>query len=139
MDFHRGWHTPTRWKSNGGFGVLAVELLDPQNKLAQDYPHLHCVLRERLNDALATRHQISVSRCDHTGFNGHDLGRCDGATFQHEEDSELVKFLSGVSDSTSVRIQSLCGNLLDRMEIYGVLGEGSKCSQTPPEHCCQSN
>lgn len=109
------------------FSVLARHLLDPQSDLSKKYPNLHEILQYRLEIAYASRNFSNISRCDHDVFNGFGLGRTDEITFQTEENSAQIDFLNPISnDNTSSRVNSICELLANHVEIYGLLGCGSK-------------
>lgn len=119
---NRACETPPALRSDGVFVMLAIDLVDSQSTLARTSPHLHRVLRDRLDSALAAREgvraSLAVNWCNHTSVDGHELGRSDGVAFRHEEDSELVSFLThaNADDTTMLRPETLCDNVSDRID-----------------------
>ena len=104
-----------------------LELLDSGSLASRMYPPLYRILRHRLRAALAVRDGHPISRCDHHGFNGYDLGRSDGEFFQNEENFSLVNTLDPITDNgAAARIQHLCTTLTGHVDIYGMIGSGSK-------------
>ncbi|KAJ5587508.1 uncharacterized protein N7459_003273 [Penicillium hispanicum] len=112
--------------SSGTFASCFPDLLEPGSVLSQTYPSLHQILQSRLAGALAARNHHPISRCDHRGFDGYDLGRSDGKMFQCEEDSTLIEILNpNRTDGANAQLGDLCEDLTKRVEVYGLIGSGT--------------
>lgn len=116
---------PEAWFSN--FAFCVNEFWDPNSFLSKMYPHLHAVIRDRLNAVLAAKGNDIISRCTHH-IKG-TMGRTDSSDFQLVEDWVLD---SPEGDTVGLRSSCLCPALKDRMEIYGHIGSGSKLSSFLP-------
>lgn len=125
------YKTPFYWK--GAFCFAAQELVNPQSELAQSYPHLYQVFRHRLESAYADRDYKPVSLCSHTNFrNGYRACRSDSAGFQHKEWPAAIDRIDPLSNVTHNRMKNMCSQLTDRMDVYGLAGEGSKLNSLSP-------
>lgn len=117
------WQTPEAWQ--GTFAFRVGELLDPQSELARKLPHLHQILQGRLTTTFAARGDHGISQCTHTNLPGFEGERSDGPRFQQQEDSDLMNAVHPIWDNSNRRAKHLCGNLTERMEVYGLVGAGS--------------
>ena len=105
----------------------ARHLLNPRSELSQQYPALHYSFHNRLREAWSLRGHQRISRCVHNTFNGYQIGRSDGQMYQKEENSQLVDMVDPIANDTSVtRVDKICTLLGKRVQIYGILGSGSK-------------
>lgn len=91
------------------------------------FPALHYAFHHRLREAWALRGHHRISRCIHNVFEGFEIGRSDGKTYQYEENSSLVDMLDPINhDTTVTRVSEMCNLLGRRLEVYGIIGSGSK-------------
>lgn len=119
------YETPSYWK--GAFCFAAQDLVNPQSEIAQKYPHLYLVFRARLESAYADRNNRIVSLCSHTTFqHGYKGYRSDGDGFQKREWPTAYNRADPVGNVTCNRMKHMCSELKDRMDVYGLAGEGSK-------------
>ena len=109
------------------FASCFPHLLDSRSQLSQSYPSLHRIISSRLQMALAARNFCPISQCNHTGFNGYDIGRSDEVFFQLEENTALIDTQNQVnSDGDIAEMTSLCEYVTNGLEIHGLIGSGSK-------------
>jgi hypothetical protein len=113
-----------RWASS--FPAIVNSLLNPESPLAKGNPHLHHNLRSRLEGAFISRGYQPLSQCTHTNFDGYEAGRSDTLHFQENEDMGLINRIDPFLDTSETRATSLCADLINRMELYGLAGTGSK-------------
>ncbi|KAJ5370641.1 uncharacterized protein N7496_006733 [Penicillium cataractarum] len=118
------YETPSCWK--GAFCFAAQDLVNPQSEIAQRYPHLYQVFRARLGSAYAVRNNRPVSLCSHTTFHhGYKGCRSDGDVFQKREWPNAYDRADPVRNATGNRMKHMCSELKDRMDVYGLAGEGT--------------
>lgn len=106
------------------FGYNALQLLDPNSDLSKQHPQVSQVFRARLKAVFDQRGKQDFSLCtckQDTGHAGH------GETFQKNFQTDY----GAISDlefnkRVTTRISALCPDLQNRVEIYGLIGEGSK-------------
>jgi hypothetical protein len=107
------------------FGLMAAELLDLESITSQTYPQVSQVLRSRLKAVFDKRGEVNFSQCECKSsieLAGHDN------TFQEEYKTLwplFDKFRRG-DGCTTAKYICLCPRLTEKVDIYGVLGEGSK-------------
>jgi hypothetical protein len=125
------YRTPWYWK--GAFCFTAHDLVNPQSELTQRYPHLHQVFRHRLESAYAARDNRSVSLCSHTNLlHGYRGCRSDTDGFQKKNQSFIsIEWSERGRNATRNRMNNMCSEITDQMDVYGTAGQGSKLN--PPE------
>ncbi|KAJ5561132.1 hypothetical protein N7535_009329 [Penicillium sp. DV-2018c] len=105
------------------FGFNANLLLDPTSDLSQKHPQLSRVLRDRLGAAFSARKNHEFSRCDCRDGSGN---RCDSPAFQENNHIPLDDFnYLSPEQSLSAKVLGLCPSLKERVQLYGMIGEGT--------------
>ncbi|KAJ5120337.1 uncharacterized protein N7515_009725 [Penicillium bovifimosum] len=105
------------------FGFSANLLLDPTSNLSQSHPQLSRVLRDRLGAAFSARKNHEFSRCDCRDQSGN---RCDSPAFQENNYIPLDAFNDlSKKESRLVKVIGLCPSLKERVQLYGMIGEGT--------------
>lgn len=100
------------------------DILDPDSGGVR-FPHLHEVLCDRRPDP-----SRQFSRCPHVfqvwsqGDGATIEARSDDIEYQTREAPEPMK-VRHLSDM-QITFNSVCGDVLDRLEVYGYLGQGCK-------------
>ncbi|CAI7593259.1 unnamed protein product [Penicillium glandicola] len=85
------------------FSYNAADLLDPSHPLSQKYPQLSQILRDRIGIAFSKRNNEEFSRS--TSYDDFIRLSADG--------------------STTAKAVCLCPDLKERVQIYGLIGEGT--------------
>ncbi|KAF7718524.1 Uncharacterized protein PECH_003666 [Penicillium ucsense] len=123
MDKYR-YETPDAWKR--GFCLSVRDLIDPESKLAQKYPHLCQIFRHRLEIAYSERQFKPVSLCAHTDYeNGYQGSRSDSDHFQRTEWFRQLQRADWMENDTQNRMEHICPDVSKRMDFYGIAGEGT--------------
>lgn len=106
------------------FGHNAPRLLDANSELSKQHPQVSQIFRARLRAAFDQRGKQDFSLCtckQGIGHAGH------GETFQKNFQTYYGDICNLEFDKrVTARIGDLCPDLQDRIEIYGLIGEGSK-------------
>jgi hypothetical protein len=129
----RYW-TPEYWKR--AFCFTARDLVNPQSELAQGYPHLYQVFRHRLESAYAARDNRPVSLCSHTRL-PHGYRGCRSDTESFQKKNELFGFSDSPErgrNAARKRMNNMCSEITDQMDVYGTAGQGSKSKPLSPFH-----
>lgn len=106
------------------FSYNAERLLDPSSRLSERYPQVSQVLRERLGVAFGKRNNEEFSRCNCRDDSGH---RCDSEVFQKCNSTSYGDFIRlSAEGRTTAKAVCLCPHLIERVQIYGFIGAGSK-------------
>jgi hypothetical protein len=111
---------------HSSFGETAVQLLDPESAVSKLHPTVSRTLRSRLKAVFDERRGKNLSLCTCLGAGGlmgHDLEYQENYSTKHEDFFGL-----NAKDSVTAKIRMLCPLLKEEVDIYGVVGSGSKCS-----------
>lgn len=108
------------------FGAMAPELLNAQSLTSQGSPQVSQVLRSRLKAVFDQRGNVNFSMCEcpgDFGYAGHEdtFQQCCTTLWK-----KLEKYSRGGVSSTTAKLMALCPDLMLSVDIYGVIGEGSK-------------
>jgi hypothetical protein len=112
-------------KELNSFGIMAHRLLNLDSVPSQQSPQVSQVLRSRLKAAFDKRGEVNFSLCEcptDEGLASHDN------SFQEEFRARwrILRNLAIGHERTTAKYVCMCPELEERVQIYGVLGEGSK-------------
>lgn len=108
------------------FGYNALKLLDSNHPLSQQHPQISRVFRARLKAVFDKRGRRNFSLCECHGGSwldsaGHDEKFQASLSALYQEMKRIP-----YTQRTTAKIRVLCPSLLERIRIYGILGQGSK-------------
>ncbi|KAJ5328354.1 hypothetical protein N7452_008744 [Penicillium brevicompactum] len=107
------------------FGYNALKLLDPNHPLSQQHPQISRVFRAQLKAVFDKRGRRNFSLCECHGGSWLDTAGHD-EKFQASF-SALYQEMKRIpyTQRTTAKIRVLCPSLLERIRIYGILGQGT--------------
>lgn len=98
--------------------TVVYPLIDPNERVSQDYPHLHRVICRRFHDAMIARGYAKISRCTHVDE--------DGVRYDSPANQGRPLNLANGDDTPENRWLWECQDVMNTYERTGFLGQGSR-------------
>lgn len=120
------WKQQGFWRDLNYLALHILGLVEPDSEEARQYPHLHDVFSDRLDQAMAARDGDPISKCEHDFATLTGRHRADTHEFQRHANNVSILEHTGDVNEKEYRMDNMCQHLYSRMHPYAEIGSGSK-------------
>lgn len=125
------WKQQNSWRDNDHLALNILGLVEPNSDEAREYPHLHEVFSDRLDQSMSARDGDPISKCHDDFPTLTDRYRADSHEFQRHPNNFFTDEYDGPKNEKTYRMNNMCRLLYDRMHPYAEIGSGSKFPPPP--------
>lgn len=126
------WKQQDLWKESNHLALNILGLVEPNSNEARQYPHLHEVFSDRLDQSMSARDGDPISKCHEDFPTLTKRYRADSHGFQCHLNNIFTDGHSEDTDKKTYRLNNMCRLVYDRMHPYAEIGSGSKFFSSSP-------